>query len=177
MMTNAQRALSQQISPDEHASVDYEQAKEYALRRLSYARCSKNVLAKYLAAKGVSVGIVHQVITRLEEAGVIDDQAYALAITRTRFRERGLARRAIAQELQRKQFEHDVIDYALSTLDDDSEELCAYDLAVRKLRMNANSNEQTRFNQAVGFVARRGYSLSLATEVVRRALNKEHSTH
>ena len=89
------------ITPDAHAQA-VEAAREIVLRRLDRSAAPRAALADLLGRKEVDPRVAAEVLDRLEAAGVIDDAAYAARLARTRFVEKGAARRAIAEELRRK---------------------------------------------------------------------------
>ena len=89
------------LIPDAHAQA-VEAAREIVLRRLDRSAAPRAALAELLERKEVDPRVASEVLDRLEAAGVIDDTAYAARLARTRFAEKGAARRAIAEELRRK---------------------------------------------------------------------------
>ena len=89
------------LIPDTHAQA-VEAAREIVLRRLDRSAAPRAALAELLERKEVDPRVATEVLDRLEAAGVIDDTAYAARLARTRFAEKGAARRAIAEELRRK---------------------------------------------------------------------------
>ena len=89
------------LIPDAHAQA-VEAAREIVLRRLDRSAAPRAALAELLERKEVDPRVATEVLDRLEAAGVIDDTAYAARLARTRFAEKGTARRAIAEELRRK---------------------------------------------------------------------------
>ena len=82
------------LTPDEHPR-QVEAARDIALRRLDRCAAPRAVLARALERRGVDPRVAKEALDRLEAAGVIDDGAYAAALARTRFAEKGAARRAI----------------------------------------------------------------------------------
>ena len=89
------------LIPDAHTQA-VEAAREIVLRRLDRSAAPRAALAELLERKEVDSRVASEVLDRLEAAGVIDDTAYAARLARTRFAEKGAARRAIAEELRRK---------------------------------------------------------------------------
>ncbi|WP_253182082.1 regulatory protein RecX [Cellulosimicrobium cellulans] len=107
--------------------------------------------------------------------GLVDDASYAEMLVRTRHGERSLSRRAIAAELRRRGIDEETSASALDQVDDDSEADAARDLARARLRRTAGLDRDVRIRRAVGALARKGYSPSLAFEVVQRELDEEPS--
>ena len=81
------------LIPDAHAQA-VEAAREIVLRRLDRSAAPRAALAELLERKEVDSRVASEVLDRLEAAGVIDDTAYAARLARTRFAEKGTARRA-----------------------------------------------------------------------------------
>jgi regulatory protein len=86
---------------------------------------------------------------------------------------RGLARRALAQELRTKGVDAALIDEAVGRLDAEQEEATARELVARKLRSTRGLDRDKRLRRLAGLLARKGYSEGLALRVVRQALEEE----
>lgn len=120
-----------------------------------------------LLSKEVEPEVADEVIERYIEVGLLDDASLAATIARTRHTERGLAPRAIEQELRRKGFDENHIRSALEPLSPDIQEGKARELAAKRWRRNANAPTEARVRRTVSFLARKGYSSSLAFALVR----------
>nr|WP_253945327.1 regulatory protein RecX [Nocardioides sp. zg-DK7169] len=123
-----------------------------------------------LAAKEVPTEIATRLLDRFEEVGLIDDEAFARAWIASRQPGKGLARRALAQELRRKGVDDEVARDALDEIDPDDEEEAARRLVRKKLRSLSRVDDQTATRRLVGMLARKGYSSGLAFSVVREEL-------
>ena len=77
-------------------------ARKILLDQLTGQARSRSELAGKLAAKGVPDELAARLLDRFEEVGLVDDQAFARAWVQSRQPGKGLARRALAQELRRK---------------------------------------------------------------------------
>lgn len=117
--------------------------------------------------------MVHEVLARFEDVGLIDDAAFAEAWVESRHHSRGLARRALARELRTKGVDSALIDEAVGQLDPEQEEETARQLVERKLRTTRGLDREKRIRRLAGMLARKGYSEGLALRVVRRALEEE----
>jgi regulatory protein len=124
-------------------------------------------LAQALGRKGVEAEIVEQVLSRLDEVGLIDDAAFAEVWVRSRHNFQGLSRRALAVELRRKGVAEESVAEALATVDADAEEERARQLVRKKLRSLGSADEPTKVRRLVGMLARKGYSEGLAYRVVK----------
>lgn len=147
--------------------------REAVLRSLTAAPKSRLELAQSLARRGYPSDVSGQVLDRFIEVGLIDDAAYAAMIVRTRHAERGLARRAIAQELRRRGIDDNVAADALDQVGDDTETDTAADLARRLLARSRGVTRDARVRRAVAALGRKGYGPSVAFAVVKEALAAE----
>ncbi|SOB81845.1 regulatory protein [Streptomyces sp. 1331.2] len=157
-------------------SVDPEtRARDVCLRLLTGAAKTRKQLADALRKREIPDEVADEVLTRLEEVGLIDDAAFAAAWVESRHAVRGLSRRALAQELRTKGVAAELVEQAVSQVDHDDEADAARALVERKLRSTRGLDPQVRTRRLVGMLARRGYSEGLAFRVVRGALEEEES--
>jgi regulatory protein len=159
---------AQDAEPD-HESV----ARSVALRLLTGAPKSRHQLAEAMAKRDVPEEVADRVLDRFTEVGLVDDAAYAEILVRSRHTERGLSRRALAQELRRRGVDDETAQEALEQVDDADEEQAARALARKKLRATRGLDRETRLRRAYGALGRRGYGGSLVSRVVREELDAE----
>ncbi|MCP9956994.1 recombination regulator RecX [Streptomyces sudanensis] len=150
-----------------------EQARAICLRLLTGMPRTRRQLADALHKRGVPEEIADDVLSRFEEAGLIDDAAFAGAWVESRHHGRGLARRALARELRTKGVDSSLIEEAVGRLDAEQEEETARELVRRKLRTTRGLDRDRRLRRLAGMLARKGYPEGLALRVVRRALEEE----
>ncbi|MFJ1795981.1 regulatory protein RecX [Kitasatospora griseola] len=150
-----------------------DRARDICLRLLTGAAKSRKQLADALRRKEIPDEVADQVLSRLEEVGLIDDAAFAEAWVESRHAVRGLSRRALAQELRTKGVTGETAERALLQVDADDETDAARALVERKLRSTAGLDRDVRMRRLVGVLARRGYSEGLAFRVVREALDAQ----
>jgi regulatory protein len=122
-----------------------------------------------LARRGISAEVADQVLDRYDEVGIVDDAAFARAWVASRHHGRGLARRALANELRQRGVDGDVAGAALEQLDEDTEADTARALVERKLR-GARGEPDAVFRRLVGMLARKGYPPGVAIRAVKDAL-------
>ncbi|MFG3149970.1 recombination regulator RecX [Streptomyces sp. NPDC048243] len=150
-----------------------EQARAICLRLLTGTPRTRKQLADALRKREIPDEVADEVLSRFEEVGLINDGAFAEAWVESRHHGRGLARRALAQELRTKGVETTLIDEAVGQLDSDQEEATARDLVARKLRSTRGLDRDKRLRRLAGMLARKGYSQGMALRVVRQALEEE----
>jgi regulatory protein len=145
-------------------------ARKILLDQLTGQARSRKELADKLAKKLVPTEIATRLLDRFEEVGLIDDAAFARLWVDSRRSGKGLARRALAQELRRKGVDDEVAREALDEIDPAEEEAAARALVRKKLRSLARVDDATATRRLVGMLARKGYGSGLAFAVVRDEL-------
>ena len=126
-----------------------------------------------LRRKGVEDEVAEQVLGRFTEVGLIDDAVFAQLWVTSRHRGKGLARRALTQELRRKGVADQAVAEAVDGLDPELELATARALVDRRLRTTAGLPVQARVRRLAGMLARKGYPAGTAFRVVKEALAAE----
>jgi regulatory protein len=146
-------------------------ARKILLDRLSDQPRTRHELAETLAKKLVPDEVATRLLDRFEEVGLVDDAAFARSWVESRQSGRGLARRALAQELRRKGVPEEVAREALDAIDPDDETEAARALVRRKLRTMGRLDHQARMRRLTAMLARKGYPPGVAFAVVRDELD------
>lgn len=158
---------------DDCVDADPEQvARQILLRRLEAAPRTRAELAGDLRKRGVPDDVAESVLDRFTDVGLIDDDAFAEAWVASRLRSKGLAPRALSQELRRKGVSPDVVSAAIDTLDDDQIEAAARRLVQRKVR-SATVDRDVLARRLFSMLARKGYSSDLSLRVIREEMALE----
>jgi regulatory protein len=166
--SSSARAERQESSGD-----PVERARAICLRLLTGTPRTRKQLADALRKREIPEEAAEEVLSRFEEVGLINDGAFADAWVESRHHGRGLARRALAQELRTKGVDSTLIDAAVSQLDSEQEETTARELVDRKLRATRGLDRDKRLRRLAGMLARKGYPEGMALRVVRQALEEE----
>ena len=145
-------------------------ARSILLDALTGQARSRKELRDKLAKKDVPDELAERLLDRFAEVGLVDDEAFARSWVESRQRSRGLARRALAQELRRKGVDDETARTALDDLDPAQEEHAARDLVRKKLRSMRGVDHATATRRLAGLLARKGYPAGLAFAVVRDEL-------
>lgn len=145
-------------------------ARAIVLRQLTMAPRSRRQLEEKLAAKGCEEQVAKVVLDRMQDVGLVDDEAYAAMVVRSQQAGRGLARRALSQELRRKGVDDDVAQGALEQIDDESERERARALVVKKMRSMHGLDAAVQTRRLAGMLARKGYSSSMSWAVIKEAV-------
>lgn len=145
-------------------------ARQILLRRLTDQPRTRADLAEQLAKREVPADVATAVLNRFEQVGLIDDEDFARSWTQARQRSRGLAGRAIAQELRRKGIDDELVKETVSEIDPDAEQERARELVRKKLRSLNSVDDQAKVRRLAGMLARKGYSSGVAFRVVREEI-------
>jgi regulatory protein len=139
-------------------------AKEKALRYLSYRPRSENELRRQLRRKGLDDFLVEQVINQLTETELLNDATFANYWVEQRETFKPRSALALRQELQQKGVSRDVIDQALSDIDE-------LDAARRAASQRAPQLARLPFAQFQaklgGYLQRRGFGYGVIREVIQ----------
>ncbi|MFS3130478.1 regulatory protein RecX [Nocardioides sp. Bht2] len=146
-------------------------ARKILLDQLTGQARSRKELAEKLAKRGVPEELAARLLDRFEEVGLIDDAAFARLWVGSRQPGKGLARRALQQELRRKGVADEVAKEALDEIDPADEEAAARRLVQRKLRSMRGLDPQVATRRLAGMLARKGYPPGMCFSVVRSELD------
>lgn len=149
-----------------------EVARKILLDQLTGQARSRKQLADKLAQRNVPEEIATRLLDRFEEVGLVDDEAFARMWIASRQPGKGLAGRALAQELRRKGVDDEIVKETISEIDPDDERAAAEALVAKKMRSLRSVDHQTATRRLVSMLARKGYSSGLAYAVVRDALGE-----
>jgi regulatory protein len=160
--------VGQELSEEKVTSLQAEDASEIAYQKalhfLGYRPRSSAELRQNLTKKGISDDLVEQTVTRLQQAGLINDQEFASAWVENRNTFQPRSRSALRMELHRKGLNDEVIQ---PVLDEQVEESALVQEAARKYAHRLAGLEWPEFRRKLGgFLARRGFSYDTLTPVV-----------
>ena len=148
-------------------------ARTIALDLLTAAPRTRQQLAEVMARRGVPGDVASEVLDRFGEVGLIDDAAFATAWVSSRQAGRGLAPRALANELRKRGVAESLIADAVSVVGRDDIESAARALVRRRARITAGLPTPVRVRRLSGMLARKGYPGDIALRVVREVLAEE----
>lgn len=163
----------QAVIPDADAEAV---ARSIVLRQLSLAPRSRAQLEKKLRQRGCPDDVASRVLDRMTEVGLVDDEAYAELLVRSKQHSKGLSRTALAHELRKQGIDQQIADEALDGIDREDERATAEHLVTKKLRTMHGLEPDVQARRLAGLLARRGYSGEIAWPVIRDAVNdlREH---
>ncbi len=145
-------------------------ARTILLDQLTGRARSRRELADKLASRNVPTDIATRLLDRFEEVGLIDDEAFARAWVSGRQSAKGVAPRALAQELRRKGIDDEVAREALDEVDPADVEEAARRLVRKKLRSGEPRRRRHRHPSPGRHARPQGLRLRLAFSVVKSEL-------
>jgi regulatory protein len=140
------------------------------LTALTAAPRSRAQLESKLAAKGAPPDVAARVLDRFEEVGLVDDAEFARSLVQTKQASRGLAGRALRQELRRSGVDDETAAAALDEIDPELEVETARAMVAKRLPSTRGLPYQKQVARLFGMLARKGYPSGLAYQIVREAL-------
>jgi regulatory protein len=140
-------------------------AQGICLRLLTARSRSRVELASALRRRGIPEEVGEAVLDRLGELGLVNDAVFAQETVFSSHHHRGLGRRALSTELQRRGVPDDVAREAVATVRPEDEEQRARELVQRKLRTSMRKTG-TLAHKLAAMLVRKGYSEGLAWRVV-----------
>lgn len=121
-------------------------------------RCTEEVLRK-LEQWGAPATSYESIIEYLKKERYIDEQRYAKAFVRDKYRFNQWGRKKIAQALGMKHISSGEISYALEEIDEDEYDSILTSLLQKKYRGIKASSEFERTGKVVRFAASHGYEM------------------
>lgn len=152
-----------------------EQARNVCLRLLTVRARTRSELEGQLTKRGYPDDVSARVLDRLAQVNLIDDVDFAEQWVRSRRLNAGKGKRALAAELRTKGVDNDVITSVLADIDAGAERERAEQLVRDKLRREklGDDDDAKIARRLVGMLARRGYSQTMAFDVVKTELAAE----
>ncbi len=146
---------------------EIEQAQEHTLNFLSYRPRSVEEVRRNLrnSPKRFSAEAIEAVIERLQQAGLLDDEAFARFWVDNRQQFGPRSAQALRYELRQKGVPDETIQAALSDLDESE---AAYRAVQSRIRRYRHADERAFRKQLGDYLSRRGFSYSTIREVLNR---------
>lgn len=161
--------------PDREFTAAVARAQDACVRLLAARERSRHELAERLTRREFTAPVIAEVLARLERAGLVDDRRFAEQWVHFRHRDSGRARAVLARELRDKGVAAEIVEGALTQIDQDDEHARAAELVRPRMARAVpvqitDPRERDRIlRRLLGVLARRGYPSSIAHSVVRQA--------
>lgn len=147
--------------------------KDSIIRYCQYQpRCHKEVRNK-LYELGCTTPEVEEQLTDLVQSGLLNEENYARAIARGKFRMKQWGRRKIVEQLKTQQVSDYCIKKGLAEIDEDEYLHTLKSLAEKKLKeIKSEKNIFIRKQKMYRYLVQKGYESDLATEAINEILKK-----
>lgn len=161
--------LGQELSEEKISELKQQDAFEVAYQRtlkfITYRERSSYEIGMYLKKHDIPEEITERVISRLEQAGLLDDRRFVQMWieNRNEFRPRSL--RALRMELRQHGIDEGLIDESLGRID---EYEIAYKAATKYARRLYDQDWENFRQKLYGYLSRRGFNYEVSAEVIRK---------
>ncbi len=153
--------------------MEEERAHSLAIKYLSRFNVTRKKLVDYLERKGFKRALAIKVASRLEKQGFLDDFDYARAYIRRKKEKFGSFR--LQKELLRKGVPFQVVDRAISELDEEEEKKALKQIASDYLKKNLGLEGKRLKRKLASFLTRRGFCQEMVLAVLREVLGDDES--
>ncbi|MBK8249460.1 MAG: regulatory protein RecX [Gemmatimonadetes bacterium] len=173
LIAEYQLAAGKLLTPSEAAGLSQAVSRlrvfDKAVALLALRARSARDLRTALRRRGAVATDANAVVEQLQELGLVNDAAFALAVAQGRAGSSGMSRRRVSQVLARKGIDSRLADEAAREVFDGVDETeAARVIAERRLRSLGRLDQAVRRRRLHAFLARRGFS----SDVVRRVLDQ-----
>ena len=145
---------------------------ERALGLLAVRQRSRREIQRRLERAGFGPEEIGEELDRLQQVGLVDDEAFARIVVEHSFTTRREGRRVVAGRLISAGIAPDIVEAALDPVVGGEEER-ADALAVAKAAKLSSLPPDAAYRRLYGMLARRGYAPDVAGRAARRALAVE----
>ncbi|MCS1351231.1 regulatory protein RecX [Mechercharimyces sp. CAU 1602] len=144
------------------------QVRQSALRHLSYKPRTAHEVRRFLLQKEYEEHHVEEIISECIDHGYIDDDRFATAWVAERMQSKGLGKRVLRQELERKGISIEVINQAVAQIEEEDEWDMALMMAEKRYPRLAHLPWPTVERRLSGYLLRRGYSASHVFQIMQQ---------
>jgi len=149
-----------------------ESAYQKSTKFIGYRMRTTSEVDKHLTKKGIEPQVIGQVIERLNENGLLNDEGFAKMWIENRSEFRPRSQRLLALELRRKGINSETIQNVIERTPPEDE--LAYLAAKKRIRRYENLEWQDFQRKLVSHLARRGFSYSTIKPVVYKVWTEKN---
>ncbi|MGC1207547.1 MAG: regulatory protein RecX, partial [Ornithinimicrobium sp.] len=161
-----------QHSPVDEAPDGMAHARQVALRQLALGPRTRQQLADKMRDRECPPEVIERVLERMTEVGLVDDEAYAHMLVRTKREGSGLAVRGLRHELRKKGVPEDLAEAAVADVEPEDERAQAEALVAARLPRLHGLDRDVQMRRLGGYLARKGYPAGVSFAVIRNALDQ-----
>lgn len=140
-----------------------------SMQALARRGMSSREMHDYLIGRDFEQHEVDREVERLESVALLDDAAFAETLVRTLRDRKGLGHSGLTAELRRRNLDPTAIEIAVAGVDDDELER-AVEIAHKRASQLRSYDGETAKRRLHAFLQRKGYSGSVVSTAVQRAL-------
>ena len=129
-------------------------------------RCTKEVTEKLQEWK-VKPVLIESTLTRLKKDNFLDDERFAKAFARGKFRISKWGRNRIAYELKKKNIPEELIAAGLSEIEEEEYGKVIRNLILKKKNENKSGKSLNIRNKIINFVSARGFEMTLILDAIK----------
>ena len=175
-ITAAWLTVGQELSETKIIELKNQDQKEQALQRalhlISYRPRSEAEVRNHLQKYQISEETTTEVIARLRETGLLNDQQFAETWIENRATFRPRSKLALRIELRQKGIADEIVEDMLASVSDEDQ---AYEAAQKKARQFRALDEKSFKQKLLGFLARRGFSYEVASPVIKKLWEEKNN--
>lgn len=139
------------------ASAGYQIGLQMAYNYVSYQLRSEKEMYQYLKKKEVTTKDAKEIIARLKELNLVDDQVYAESYIRTQIRMGDKGPYVLSQNLKQKGIDPLIIEQALYLYTIDDQQAIAIKVAEKSWRKNQNKSYQENLQKIRATLMQKGF--------------------
>jgi regulatory protein len=159
--------VGQTLSPEMITSLQEQdsvsQARARAVNLISRRPRSVAEVEQNLRQKGFAPAVIEQAVARLQDGGLLDDEAFARYWVEQRDTFKPRSQLALRQELQQKGVNREMIEAALAEVDQTA---AAQRVAAKQARRYTHLTEDEFRNKLGAFLQRRGFQYEIIRQVI-----------
>lgn len=153
---------------------DYKEALDVALKFISYQPRSVYQVTRKLNSKHFKQTIVQQVVSKLKEAGYVDDRLFAKSIIDESV-SKNYGQIRVKQNLMNKGIEREIIEELMLNYNFDGEYDRAEAVAIKKLEKLSNLENDKKYRRLMSYIVRLGYKAGTANRICNKLIKNEQA--
>ena len=150
-----------------------EQAMNRAAALCARSEQAPGDISEKLMRWGLSASDAARVIGQLTEQGFLDEKRYARAFIKDKFAFNGWGRIKLAFQLRQKGITAEVIDDAMSEIDDERYRERLVDILTAKWRTVKDRETRAAWAAMMRYAASRGFETTIAIECIKQVTNTD----
>lgn len=151
----------------ENIPPDYDRAFEHALKLLGIRKRTVRQLSHKLSEKGFDPIAVSEVLSRLQENKLLDDEEFARAYVSEKTAIHPAGKLKMLRDLKRKGVSQEAAGRAVSELDENYEFNMAFKLGQGKAQLLSHLDPRKRKKKVYDYLMRKGFHSEVCLEVIK----------